>query len=170
MPESATKGQTRSSKWGVCSSETPTISSATDADPTPSAKNIKEAKSLLQQRALLTANDIILATSLANTLFKISWEDKIPEQVVASIRAVGLLVVSKLNDDFSMGLAALISDKLNGVFQLFTSAMTQEQNYFKASIVEQASYTLKLVEATNNTCPLLQKIDGVLSGFSQALL
>ena len=89
---------------------------------------------------------------------------------MASIRAVGLLVVSKLNDDFSMGLAALISDKLNGVFQLFTSAMTQEQNYFKASIVEQASYTLKLVKATNNTCPLLQKIDGVLSGFSQALL
>ena len=48
--------------------------------------------------------------------------------------------------------------------------MTQEQNYFKASIVEQASYMLKLVEATNNTCPLLQKIDEVLSGFSQASL
>ena len=98
---------------------------------------------------------------LVNILFKVVQEDRLPDHVAALIRAIGLLMVSKMYELTASDIAALITDKLNVVAQPLVSELAQERECLKALVADHSKHTLSLVEAANTACPSLHKFGEV---------
>ena len=127
------------------------------------------AKVFLEQCAPIVVDDNYTAESLTNVLFNISNEGKIPKHIAATIKAIGYLIVRKVNKKMSELLTATISDKLSATSQTLFKDIEHACNFLKADIIKQSKLTLKLYEMANASISTLQKLEAVTQSLEMTL-
>lgn len=103
MPDNSGGSQ---DKGKICGASTPKTPHPNPPSPTKLAaltsssgpvKNADEAKAFLEQRALLAVNNNYTAETLANIVFNTALESKLLKIASSIIKAVGFLIIHKLN-------------------------------------------------------------------------
>lgn len=167
MPESSGKPPPRNNARGSSVIGTPTLGTtnlpnadlAAQMASSGPVRNAAEAKAYLEQRALVAVNDNFTADTLANVLFSASHEGKLPEHTVSVMKAVGFLIVEKMNVAISEDLAVAVTEKLLEATQSVTKEIERDREFLKSASSEQAKYTQQIAEAAASLNTATQKLD-----------
>ena len=109
-------------------------------------KNATEARVYLEQHVLIAINNNYTPESLANILFVMAIEGKIPEHVSSVIKVVGFLLMAKLADSSSAELVTTFTGKLLPISQSLIKDLESKCDFIKATAAKQSRHTLRLAE------------------------
>ena len=122
-------------------------------------KNVNEAITFLEQRALIAINNNFLATTLANILFTVSLESKTMETNAAMIRAVGFLILHKLTDNVTSKIALAVSDKLSELNPSMLKNVECKLDFIKVTSAEQSRHVIEPSKSINSLNVSIRKLD-----------
>ena len=112
-------------------------------------KNFFKAKAFLEQRVLIAVNDNFTYETLANILFTTALENKLPDYLSSTIKAVGFLILNKLTHNIATDLIEKITEKMSMSNQPIMEELKRECDFLKVASAEHSKLVLNISVAVD---------------------
>ena len=115
-------------------------------------KNVPEARSYLEQCALIAVNNNFTTETLSNILLALTIDSKLPEHTSTIIKAIALLLTGKITKMTSINYFAELTKKILKPQHAVNKELQCNCDFIKASTSHQSKHTLMITEATAKLC------------------
>ena len=174
MPDNSGSGQSKGKTHSACTLKTPHPNSPSPTELVMLTSNLgpveNEVRTFLEQRALLAIDNNYTAETLANILFNTALKNKLPDITFSIIKAVGFLIIHKLNINISTEITSTIFKQLPTHNQSITNKLKYKSDFIKATTTEQSKLMLQLsnlIKTLNSTITNLNSTNQLITAITK---